>query len=103
MECPICLEEITKYQSFIFSECLHKYHINCYNYWINYQKNDRYSCPECNTINKGIIKYTLPEIKHTLPEIKKTNKKKYYNTPVIISKLPSLYKNKNTCVNCIIS
>ena len=45
IECPICLEPINNCHVTQFI-CLHKYHQNCINEWINKRSND-VICPEC--------------------------------------------------------
>lgn len=56
MECPICFESLSdKPISFIFSECLHKYHLHCYKDWLNYSGKNKLLCPECNTVNNDYV------------------------------------------------
>ena len=44
-ECSICLDSVLN-QEIIQFECLHKYHKECINDWINQRKNN-IICPEC--------------------------------------------------------
>ena len=44
-ECSICLETLENKEITQF-ECLHKYHKECINDWIN-RRNNNINCPEC--------------------------------------------------------
>ena len=44
-ECSICLETLKNKEITQF-ECLHKYHKECINDWIN-RRNNNINCPEC--------------------------------------------------------